>query len=52
MEQTKTNEQQKQIHKYRELMVARGEGLGGINKVDEGEWEVQASSYGMNKSQG
>ena len=33
------------------LMVARSVGLG-VGKMDEGEWEVQASSYVMNKSQG
>ena len=30
-------------------MVARGEGYRGIGNMDEKEWEVQASSYGMNK---
>jgi len=28
-----------------------GRGCEGMGKMDEGEWEVQASSYGMNKSQ-
>lgn len=37
-------------HKYKEkLMVAIGEGEGDRKN---GEWEVQVSSYGMNKSQG
>ena len=31
------------------LMVARGKGEMG--EIGEGEWEIQASSYGMNKSQ-
>ena len=31
-------------------MVAREEGVGGLGKVVEGEWKIQASSYGRNKS--
>jgi len=30
-------------------MVARGERVGGMGKMGEGEWEIQASGYGMNK---
>ena len=33
------------------LMVAKGKGSGGMDKVGEGEWEIQSSSYGINKSQ-
>ena len=33
------------------LMVARGEEQRGMGKMSEGEWEMQASSYGMNKPQ-
>ena len=32
------------------LMVARGQGAGGMNNMGKEEWEIQASSYGMNKS--
>ena len=35
-----------------QLMVGRGKGGGGMGKMGEGEWEVLASSYGMNESQG
>jgi len=31
-------------------MVARGVGAGKMGKMGEGEWEIQASSSGMNKS--
>lgn len=31
-------------------MVARGERSGGMGKIGEGEWEIQAFSYGMSKS--
>ena len=53
----KTNEQifknQKQTHKYRKLVVTRvGGGVPGMGKMGKGEWEVQDSSYGMNKSWG
>lgn len=33
-------------------MGARGEGDGRIGKIGEGQWEVQASNYGVSKSQG
>lgn len=33
------------------LMAARGEGSQGAGEMGEGEWEVQASSYGTSKSQ-
>lgn len=29
-------------------MVIRGEQGGGMNKMDEKEWEIQASSFEMN----
>ena len=32
-------------------MAARGEEDGGLGKMGEGEWKIQVSSYGMNKSQ-
>ena len=32
-------------------MVVRGETSGVMGKMGEGEWEIQASSYGKNKSQ-
>ena len=32
-------------------MVARGRRVrGGLGEMDEGEWEMQASSYGISKS--
>ena len=34
------------------LTVARGEKSEGIDKMGEGEWKVEASSDGMNKSWG
>lgn len=37
----------KQQHSI-EPMVARGEGVGGMGKMSEGEREIQASSYAMN----
>ena len=39
-------------HKYREnkLTVARAMRGRGIDKMREGKWEIQASSYGMSKS--
>ena len=30
-------------------MAARGEVGEGMSKMGEGEWEIQASSYGVNK---
>lgn len=33
-------------------MFARGEEDKGMGKIGEGEWEVEASSYEMNKSWG
>lgn len=32
------------------MIVAREEGCGGIGRIGEGDWEVQASSHGMKKS--
>jgi len=38
-------------HKYREQADGyQREGDGGMGKMGEGDWEVQASSYGMIKS--
>ena len=31
--------------------IASGEVSEGMSKMGEGEWEIQASGYGMNKSQ-
>lgn len=33
------------------LVVARGEGSGGMGKIGEGKWEKQVFSYGISKSQ-
>ena len=33
-------------------MAAIGEESGEDGKMGEGEWEIQASSYGVNKSRG
>lgn len=30
------------------MMVAIGEGCKGMSNIGEGEWEVQASRYGLN----
>ena len=46
------NKIQKQTHKYRELVVAREEGVGKLVKMTEGWREMQASSFGMSKSRG
>ena len=48
----KTNKKQKQTHKYRELMVVRGERGREMGKMGEEEWATQVSSCGINKSQG
>ena len=52
---TKTNKQSKRkirpINTEDKLMVARGEGYGGMGKMGEGKWEIHASSYRMNKLQ-
>ena len=34
----------------KKLMVAKVKGNVGMGKISEGEWEIQASSYGMSKS--
>ena len=39
------------INTENKLIVSRKQGVGGIRKMGEGEWEIQASSYGINKSQ-
>jgi len=38
------------INTENKLMVALGKGNGGMGKMCEGEWEIQASRYGMNTS--
>ena len=54
MEPKKTNEltykKQNQTFKYTEIMAARWKAGGRVGKMHEGEWEIQASSYGMTKS--
>lgn len=35
----------------KKLLVARGEGWG-MDKINEGEWEIQAYNFGKNKSWG
>ena len=42
-------QKQKQIPKYKGQNDG-GQRKGGKGKLGEGEWEVQASSYGRNKS--
>ena len=39
------------INAENKLMVTRGKAGVGMGKMGEGEWEIQAFSYGMNKSQ-
>ena len=31
-------------------MVAKGKGDAGMGQTGEGQWEIQTSNYGMNKS--
>ena len=46
-----TNKKQKQTQKYREHTGGcQSGGVEGNGKIGEEEWEIQASSYGMNKS--
>lgn len=37
-----------QIHKYRDLVVARWEGNEELGKMGEGGQEMQAARYGLN----
>ena len=48
------NKQKKnQTYQYREQNYdCQKEGGSRMGKMGEGEWEIQAFSYGMNKSQG
>jgi len=39
------------IYTENKLVAVRGRRWGGGTKISEGEWEVQASSYRMSKSQ-
>jgi len=48
----KTNGRNRSISTENKLMVDRGEEDEGIDKTGKWEWEIQASSYGMNKPQG
>ena len=51
--QTDTQKKQKQALKYGEQTGGYWKGVNGeMGKMDEGEWEVQAHSYGMSKSPG
>ena len=45
-EQTKT----RPINMENKLVVAEGRELRGMGKTGEEEWEIQASSYGVNES--
>ena len=46
-----TDEKTKQKQTHREqMMVAREEGYGGVCKIGKGEWEIQVSNCGINKS--
>ena len=45
--QTKSRTRSKNTEKP---MVVRGLGGDGLDKMGKGKWEVQASSYGINKS--
>ena len=38
------------INAKNKLMDARQKRDGGMDKMGEGEWKIQVSSYGMNKS--
>ena len=44
------NKTQKQAHKYREQTDGFQKGGLGMSKMDKGEREIQASSYGTNRS--
>ena len=46
-----TKSRNRSINTENKLMVASGDGSGGMGKIDKGEWEIQPSSYGINKSQ-
>ena len=51
MESKKQMNKEKQTQKYREQTDGCQMGGGwGMGKMGDVEWEVQASSYGMNKS--
>ena len=47
------NKQAKETHKHREQTGDFQRGCGWeVGKMGEGEWDIQASSYGMNKGWG
>ena len=45
-----TDKANRTINRENNLMVARGEESGEMRKMGEREWEIQATSYRMNKS--
>ena len=47
-----TKSRNRSINAENKLMVVREEEGGGMGKIGEGEWEIQASTYGMTKSWG
>ena len=38
------------INTEKKLMVARGKDAEELGKMSEGEWKIQISTYGINKS--
>ena len=49
---TKKRDRSTPINTENKLVVAGRKESGGMGKVDEEEWEIQGSNYGMNKSGG
>ena len=47
-----TKKKQNPINTENKLMVARGKGDVQMDRMCEEEWEIQASSYGMNEVTG
>ena len=50
MRDSKSKRRNRPVNAENKLVVGRGEGRERKGKVSEVEWEIQASSYGMNKS--
>ena len=48
---TQTKSRIRTINTENKLMVARRDSGTEMGKMGEGQWEIQASSYGMSKSQ-
>ena len=48
---SKTQNKQKQTHKFKELMFAREERCQGIDETGKENYKVQASGYKISKSQ-